>query len=65
MTAYERLYRRAEVHERWANIYLGKTTHGEWVRLGAAQDRFAAEVIKAFKIEEIADWLTRKLERWA
>lgn len=64
MSEYERLYRRAEVRERWADIYLGDSAYGEWVRLAAAVDRFNAEVIKATRVEELANWLTAHMPRW-
>lgn len=60
---YERLYRRAEVRERWANIYGGKRVAADFMRLWAAQDRFQAEVFKAIRAEEIVTWLDRALTR--
>ncbi len=65
MNTYERLYRSAEIRERWANIYGGKTIHADFMRLWATQDRLQAEVFKALRLEETAEWLARHLPaRW-
>lgn len=62
-TAYQRIYRRAEVLDRWANIYGGDTTQAAAARLGAACGRLGAELIKAARVEEVADWLGRRMTR--
>lgn len=64
MKEYERLYHRAEVLERWANIYLGDSALADWARFTAAVDRFQAEVIKAARIEELAHWISARVSRW-
>ncbi len=63
MSEYERLYRRAEVRERWANIYGGKTLSAKFMRLWAAEDRLWAEVIKGLRLVEIVAWLDRQLAK--
>ena len=65
MNTYERLYHRAEVRERWANIYAPSAFQRDWARFAAAQDRLSAELVKAFRLEETAAWLARHLPaRW-
>lgn len=63
LSQYQRRYRRAEVLDRWANIYGGKTTAAEWSRFEAARLRLAAEVLKAFHVETVVAWLDARLAK--
>lgn len=60
---YAMLHRRADVWERWARIYGGKRLTADFYRLGAAQARFEAEMVKALRAEQIVGWLNRRLAR--
>jgi hypothetical protein len=56
----------AEVQERWANIYGGKTMRAECMRLGAAQNRFLAALIMTppfTLVFLLVEWLQRRLNR--
>lgn len=61
MTEYRRLYREADVLDRWANIYGGKTLAADCNRLRAAVLRLQAELIKAYRLEELVPGVGRKL----
>lgn len=61
MTLYRRLYKQAEVLDRWADIYGGETTYAAMTRLEAARLRLWAELVKALRLEEIAGWVDRRL----
>jgi hypothetical protein len=63
VSEYGRLYRRAEVRERWANIYAPTAFARDWMRFAAAQDRLFAEFIKGLRLEEIAAWADRQLAK--
>ena len=61
MSGYDERYHRAEVLDRWANIYGHNSALAQWTRFAAAGLRFNAEVIKAARLEELADWIGRRL----
>jgi hypothetical protein len=63
MTVYQRLYRRAEVLDRWANIYGGKRALADWARFDAAKLRLGAEIVKAWRLEEFVAWTDRQLAK--
>jgi hypothetical protein len=63
MNVYQQCYRRAAVLERWADIYGGKRAIADWARFEAARLRLWAEIVKAWRLEEIAGWTDRQLRR--
>lgn len=60
MSEYRRLYREADVLDRWASIYGGKRLAADAFRFRAAVLRLQAELIKAARIEEMAAWAARR-----
>lgn len=63
VSVYQRCYHRAEVLERWADIYGSRRAIVDWARFEAARLRLWAEVIKAARLEESAAWVDAQLRR--
>ena len=62
-TVYAQLHRQADVWERWARIYGGRSLTADFFRLWAAQARLQAELFQALRAEQIVGWLNRRLTR--
>lgn len=62
MSLYATLYRRAVVLDRWANIN-PQDRVAPWARLEASRLRLWAEVIKAWRLEQITEWTDAQLRK--